>query len=48
MIRTIGEYAEEGGMDPERVTTIVSSIENGLADQAYTAVSPQFVVTAKV
>jgi ubiquinone/menaquinone biosynthesis C-methylase UbiE len=48
MIRTIAEYAREGGMNPERVASIVANVDAGLADGTYLAVSPQFVVTARV
>lgn len=47
MIRTIAEYAQEGGMSAERARSIVSLVENGLADGTYLAVSPQFIVTAQ-
>lgn len=48
MIRTIAEYATEGGMDPDRVASIIAAVEGGLADGTYLAVSPQFVATAQV
>ncbi len=47
MIRTIAEYAREGGMNHERVAEIIAALESGLADGSYLAVSPQFVVTAR-
>ena len=46
MIRTISEYAAEGGMERHRVADIMAKIEEGLAQGTYMAVSPQFVVTA--
>lgn len=47
MIRTIGEYAIEGGMSEQRVATLLCALEHAVADGTYMAVSPQFVVTAR-
>ncbi len=46
MIRTIGDYAVEGGMAPERVSKIMAVLDRAISGGDYLAVSPQFIVTA--
>lgn len=49
MIRTVIGYARNSGkMEAARIDRILDAVEQGLADQTYLAISPQFVVTAIV
>lgn len=48
MIRTVTDYARESdSMDADRIDMALARLERGLADGAYLAVAPQFLVTAK-
>ncbi len=47
MIRTIGDYAIEGGMSPVRVEALLNILDRAIANGTYMAVSPQFIVTAR-
>jgi ubiquinone/menaquinone biosynthesis C-methylase UbiE len=46
MIRTVADYAREGGMDPSRIDAMFGNLDRALADGTYLAVAPQFLVTA--
>jgi len=48
MIRNITDFAAEGGMNKERVKKVLTTVEHGIAEGTYLAVSPQFIVTARV
>jgi ubiquinone/menaquinone biosynthesis C-methylase UbiE len=49
MIKTVTGYARKSGtFDPARVDAILQTVERGVADGTYLAVTPQFLVTAKV
>lgn len=47
MIHTVAEYARESGrLDAKRIDAVVQTVERGLAERSYLAITPQFVVTA--
>ena len=47
MIQTVAGYARDSAtLDPERIDAILASVERGLGEKRYLAVSPQFIVTA--
>jgi len=46
MIRTVADYARDGGMDPPRIDAMLATLDRALADGTYLAVAPQFLVTA--
>lgn len=48
MIRTVAGYAEESGtLEPERIVSMLQTVEAAIADGRYLAVAPQFIATAK-
>jgi ubiquinone/menaquinone biosynthesis C-methylase UbiE len=47
MIRTVADYARDGGMDPARIDAMLATLDRACADGTYLAVAPQFLVTAK-
>ena len=47
MIKTVAGYARESGaLDPTRIDSMLETVERGLAEGTYLAVTPQFLVTA--
>lgn len=49
MIDTVSGYARESGkMDLERIERILTQVEGAIANGTYLAISPQFVVTARI
>lgn len=46
MIRTVADYARDGGMDPAHIEAMLATLDRALADGTYLAVAPQFLVTA--
>src|SRR5262245_55468912 len=49
MIRTVAGYARESGaLSPSRIDAMLETVRRGLADGTYLAVTPQFLVTAKL
>jgi SAM-dependent methyltransferase len=47
MIKTVADYARESGtLSPTRIDAMVETVQRGLAEGTYLAVTPQFLVTA--
>ncbi len=49
MIRTVTGYVREhGGMTAAALDDVLATVERAIAEGTYLAISPQFVVTARV
>lgn len=47
MIQTVAGYARSSGaLETGRIDTILQMVEQGISDESYLAISPQFIVTA--